>query len=142
MTPVFQPPEAGHCSEFRHDNTIASRSSHYPNISKINVTRDLESVINKEAHLAQRNTSLCGPAAVSFAIARGRPDVYVRVILALYKEGKVTLGKLALESSSTAKMANLTSSPISGIDWMIMSSLNPGYDNPENKILDQIKGIT
>jgi len=129
MTPVFQPPEAGHCSEFRHDNTIASRSSHYPNISKINVTRDLESVINKEAHLAQRNTSLCG-------------DVYVRVILALYKEGKVTLGKLALESSSTAKMANLTSSPISGIDWMIMSSLNPGYDNPENKILDQIKGIT
>ena len=46
------------------------------------------------------------------------------------------MGKLKLKSSSVAK--KISTPEIKRIDWMIMSSIKPGYDNPD----DRASGIT
>ncbi|HED35176.1 MAG TPA: hypothetical protein ENJ08_13350 [Gammaproteobacteria bacterium] len=127
-------------TEFQRDKTIAKASAYYPKISKDDVIKDLNSAITKNEYkyLSQGNSSLCGPAAFFFGIARSRPDIYTQAALGLYKNGKVRLENLKLESSRLARKASLSNANISGIDWMIMSSIKPWYDKPE----DRFSGIT
>jgi len=100
--------------------------------------KNLNLAITKNEHLSQGDSSLCGPAAFFFDIARSRPDIYTQVVLDLYKNGKVRLENLKLESSRLARKASLQDARMSGIDWMIMSSIKPGYDKPD----DRASGIT
>ncbi|HED34004.1 MAG TPA: hypothetical protein ENJ08_07300 [Gammaproteobacteria bacterium] len=125
-------------SKFRLDKSVADKSAYYPKIEKENVADDLQNLINKNEHLAQGDSSLCGPAAFFFDIVRSRPDIYTQVVLGLYKNGKVRLENLKLESSRQARKASLLNARMSGIDWMIMSSIKPDYDKPD----DRASGIT
>ncbi len=125
-------------TEFQQDKTVGKASTYYPKIEKKHVAINLKALINKNEHLSQGDSSLCGPAAFFFDIARSRPDIYTQVVLDLYKNGKVRLENLKLESSRLARKASLLDARMSGIDWMIMSSIKPGYDKPA----DRASGIT
>ncbi|VAW60746.1 hypothetical protein MNBD_GAMMA08-3053 [hydrothermal vent metagenome] len=119
--------------EFSLDKSIAAASTHYPNIRKASVVKGLKAVINQSEPLAQKFTSLCGPAAFFFNITRSRPDIYTQAVLDLYKKGRAQLKNLKLESSAPAKTASLGPSRIRDIDWMIMSSIKSSwYEKPED----------
>jgi len=47
-----------------------------------------------------RETSLCSPAALFFALARDRPDAYVRLVISLYEQGSASFGKWLLKPSA------------------------------------------
>ncbi len=124
-------------SAFNLDKSIAKKSTHYPEVLKQGVVEGLKIAINEsEDSIHQGHSSLCGPAAFFFHISRKRPDIYVQVVLDLYKNGEAKLEKLKLKSSAVAKKTRL--SGIKGIDWMIMSSIKPSYDKPA----DRASGIT
>jgi len=121
-------------SAFKRDKSVAGESAHYSGVTKAKVADALEKVINNssvEKPIKQGNSSLCGPAAFFFPILAKRPDIYTQVVLNLYKQGEAKLEKLKLKSSTVARKISTPS--IKRIDWMIMSSIKPGYDNPEHK---------
>ncbi|HED35566.1 MAG TPA: hypothetical protein ENJ08_15325 [Gammaproteobacteria bacterium] len=126
-------------SAFKRDKSVSDESAHYSGVTKIKVAKDLEDAISnssKNTSIKQGNSSLCGPAAFFFPILAKRPDIYTQVVLSLYKQGEAKLEKLKLKSSTVARKISTPS--IKRIDWMIMSSIKPGYDNPEH----QASGIT
>ncbi len=84
----------------------------------------------------QGNASLCGPAAFLFVIVQTRPDLYTQAAIELYLTGKSKIGKLTLESSKEAKSRNPPT--LTGLDWMLMTSVKPKYDN----ISERFDGIT
>ena len=119
-------------SAFRLDKSVQDKSAHYSGVTKSDVADDLEKVINgNKKPIEQGDSSLCGPAAFFFPILAQRPDTYVQTVLSLYKQGEAKLGKLKLKSSIVAR--KISTPKIKRIDWMLMSSIKPGYDNPEHK---------
>ena len=114
-----------------------SRSSYYPKLSKQDIIDELRWTLkNSTGILAQRRSSLCGPAAFFFALTKVRPDIYVQLVVDLYTKGQTQLKNLKLKSSAKARLYQ----PIEmrNSDWLLLSSIKPGYDNPS----DQLAGIT
>jgi len=80
------------------------RSSYYPNLSNILIVQELKDTINNTTKvLSQEGSSLCGPAAFFFTLAKVRPDIYVQLVIDLYNNGQAKLKNLKLQSSPTAR---------------------------------------
>jgi len=119
------------------ENNAVTQSVYYPKLNKSKIIDGLKKSVRQEVGiLAQKKSSLCGPAAFFFTLVQRQPDLYVQVAIDLYTHGKATLGKLKLQSSSGAK--NYVPIKIRPVDWMVLSSINPEYDNPS----EQLDGIT
>ncbi len=107
-------------------------STHYPKIRKQDVTDDLTDTLNNiQPFISQESSSLCGPAAFFYILLKIRPDIYVNLVIDLYSTGKSKLKELKLESSSTAKSYKPVK--MKGIDWILLSSIKPEYDDPSEK---------
>lgn len=111
-------------------------SVHYPNITKQDVIKGLSNTLNYTQFknykiIFQGDSSLCGPAAFFYTLFQIRPDIYVNIVIELYSTGKSKLKELKLESSPTAK--GYSPSGIKGIDWILLSSIKPEYDDPSEK---------
>ena len=119
-------------------NTSAPpRSNHYPKLVKSIVVKDLNGTLNNTSSIiTQGKSSLCGPAAFFFSLARVRPDIYAQLVIDLYSQGRARIKDLELQSSAKARQHK----PIwmRQSDWMLLSSIKPEYDDPS----EQIDGIT
>lgn len=114
-----------------------SKSTHYPYLGKIAIVKGLEDTLKNSGQiLAQKNSSLCGPAAFFFSLVKIRPDIYVELVIDLYTNGKSSLKNLKLQSSQRAR--NHKPIRLSAVDWLLLSSIKPKYDHPD----EQFDGIT
>ena len=112
-------------------------STHYPNIQASRLAISLTDTVNGiNRTINQGRASLCGPAAFFFVLVSTRPDLYVQAATELFLTGKSQIGDLKLESSSEARQQNPSS--LSGLDWMLLTSVKPKYDN----VKEQFDGIT
>ncbi len=112
----------------------SNRSVHYPKIKKLDLVDAMTQTVNGvKLTLNQGKASLCGPAAFLFVIVKTRPDLYIQAAIELYLTGK---SKLTLESSKKAKSRNPPT--LTGLDWMLMTSVKPKYDNTS----ERFDGIT
>lgn len=117
-------------------NAVA-HSSHYPKLSKNKIVKEMRDTLKKTKRVLDQGTSsLCGPAAFFFSLARVRPDIYTQLVIDLYTQGQAKLKSLELKSSAKARQHP----PIwiRHSDWMLLSSIKPEYDDPS----EQIDGIT
>lgn len=101
--------------------------------------------INSPHLINQGRSSLCGPAALLYNIAKKYPLVYAKYILDLYDSGKAKLGSLKIEPGSDNRNYSLPSaSGMSQVDWIGLAGLrdseNDFFDYQSYK--DQVAGIT
>lgn len=114
-----------------------TRSTHYPYINKIAITEGLTDTLNNKGRIiSQEQSSLCGPAAFFYTLLKIRPDIYVNLVIELYTTGSSKLKNLKLESSAAARKYSPVN--IKEVDWIILSSIKPEYDHPN----EQFDGIT
>ena len=119
------------------NTNAAAYSPHYPKLVKSTILQNLKDTLkNSRSIITQGQSSLCGPAAFFFSLARVRPDIYVQLVIDLYNQGHTQLKNLKLQSSPTARQQNPTS--LRQADWMLLSSIKPEYDHPR----ERFDGIT
>jgi len=117
----------------------------FKNISKLDFRRDMMANLSFGipgiGFIAQRNASLCGPAAFFFSILRQRTELYVKAVTELYLYGITKLGNLVIIPSDSTKNVTLGhAKDIHGVDWVLLASLrdsendNFRLDNPSDKI--------
>ncbi|MBN6075209.1 hypothetical protein HYE60_08150 [Aggregatibacter actinomycetemcomitans] len=95
----------------------------------------------------QELTSLCGPAAFYYCLLKDRPDIYEKAAWALWKYGKVKIGKLNIKPSNACKHVDHLKTPynsISGLDWLTLASLRDSENNigKYDEIEDRVAGIS
>jgi len=128
-----------HCTYIPNSTPSNSNpsSEHYPSVDYQSFLFSLKATIQgSDWTLDQERSSLCGPAAFFFILVKTRPDLFVKSAIELFMNGKSEIGNLSLESSRKARSYNVSS--ISGLDWVMFTSLKPKYDRPE----EQLDGIT
>lgn len=83
--------------------------------------------INSPGLIDQYNTSMCGPAAVVFAVAKRNPVTYVRYVIDLFEKGEAMLGKIHVRPSSDCKQSRprkrKSGGVIPDVDWIALASL-------------------
>ena len=77
----------------------------------------------------QQDTSLCGPAAFMYCIAREMPDDYGVYVLDLAMTGKGRLGEL--EAAPEAECRNASLDKIAPVDWVALGGLR---DSPGSRL--------
>ena len=87
---------------------------------------DLESRCNNPTYIAQGDSSLCGPAAFLYCVAREKPDDFANYVLDLALTGKGHLG--GLEVAPGEECRNLDSLTVgtrttAPVDWVALASL-------------------
>ena len=114
-----------------------TKSQYYPAVvDKGVLLEDLRKRVGSPAKVAQKDTSLCGPACFIYALLNTRPDLYVQLVLDLYQYGKATLGTLQLEPSPEAGIR--VPPGMSPADWIALSGMKRDYSHEKQ----QVAGIT
>jgi hypothetical protein len=88
----------------------------------------------------QQETSLCGPAAFMYCIAREKPDDYGIYVLDLAMTGKGRLGKL--EAAPEAGCRNASVGKIAPVDWVALGGLRDSPGARLDKHDSQWSGMT
>jgi hypothetical protein len=92
----------------------------------------------------QQDTSLCGPAAFMYCIAREKPDDYGIYVLDLAMTGKGRLGEL--ETAPEAGCRNASVGKIAPVDWVALGGLrdSPGsrLEQPKSQWGGMTRGAT
>ena len=95
----------------------------FPNINRVDVVDGLRDRIAVDgAHkIAQRGSSLCGPAAVMFCVASRSPEMYVQYVMDLYDQGQAQFGTLTVKPGDACR--NYKPKLIDPVDWIALASL-------------------
>ncbi len=121
---------------FRSSSQFPS-SMFYPEVTKASLIDGLRERVDSPAKVAQEGASLCGPACFIYVLLNTHPDLYVQLVLDLYKNGKSTLGKLQLEPSPRA--GNIQGKyPPAPVDWIALTGMMSDYYDADQ----QWAGIT
>jgi hypothetical protein len=129
-------------------NDFAGKSGNgmFPKITRSKVADGLRERVNKPWAIDQGRASLCGPAALVFAVARKSAQEYVDYVTELYDTGSARLTDhwiIPVEPGSDCRNADPAGDP-PGVDWVALASLRDSendfvdYQDPE----DQVAGIT
>ncbi len=112
-----------------------TKSEYYPLVDKAYLLEDLRKRVDSPGDVAQKDTSLCGPACFIYVLLNTCPDLYVKLVLDLYQHGKTTLGRLQLVPSS--KAGNVPPG-MDAVDWIALSGMKTNYYHKDQ----QVAGIT
>ncbi|MFM2415710.1 MAG: hypothetical protein RL385_433 [Pseudomonadota bacterium] len=121
----------------------------FPNlgVSRKDFASALRAQVQNPLILAQRDTSLCGPAAFVFAFAKKNSMAYAKYAMDLYENGRAWLGKMEVVPSADCKAWRRpvsTQGVIEPVDWVALASIRDSsnllldYDEPS----DRVAGIT
>jgi hypothetical protein len=97
---------------------------------------DLTDRCNKPELIAQGRSSLCGPAAFMYCVAREKPDEYAHCVLDLAMTGKGNLGGLQVEPTPGGRN-ELTEEKIAPVDWVALGSVRK-----MNRVDSGLEGMT
>ena len=115
----------------------------FPNISRADVASGLRERVGQPETVDQGESSLCGPAALMFAILSKNPEEYAKYVTSLYDTGQGTLPtNLVVKPSHDCRHA-APGGKVSAVDWVSLASLRDSensidYEDPS----DQVAGIT
>ncbi len=113
------------------NRTTPGAYKHFNNRATISV--QIKDRVNSPYLIDQGYSSLCGPAAILYSLAKKEPLVYAQYIVDLYDNGKAKLGSLDIEPGTDTKNYNLPiTSGMSEVDWIGLAGLR----NSENDFLD------
>ena len=106
--------------------------------------KDLDKRRDNAKLINQEDTSLCGPAAFMYCIAREMPDDYGIYVLDLAMTGKGRLG--GLEAAPEAGCRNASADKIAPVDWVALGGLrdSPGsrLEQPKSQWSGMTRGAT
>lgn len=108
----------------------------FPNANRRAVARGLLARIDKPWLISQRNSSLCGPTALIYGMAKREPDRYAMFVIDLFEHGRARLGKRRIRPS--AECRNSKPKKVAAVDWIPLASLRDSMnvflevEGPEN----------
>lgn len=79
--------------------------------------------INQPWEIAQEETSLCGPAAFMYCVAKHRPHAYRGYVMDLALHGRARLGNLEVVPSEACRRSAPEKMLIDPVDWVALASL-------------------
>src|SRR5580658_7440780 len=94
----------------------------FNHIDRQAVAATLRSRLDNPYGIYQGSAGLCGPAALSFEIAKSRPQEYVNVVIGLYENGTAKLGNWQLQPSAALRQA-ANPATIPAADWILLASI-------------------
>jgi hypothetical protein len=97
-------------------------NSHWRYLDRYQVGASLLMRIANPGAINQNDTSLCGPAAVFFGLAKDQPVEYAQFAIELFELGKAVLGGKRIEPHPYMKAVDV-SGKIDQADWMTLGSL-------------------
>ena len=113
-------------------------------ISRGDVANGLTRRVDYPGDIDQGSSSLCGPSALLFNVARDNPEKYVGFVTDLYDRGRATLGKLTIEPGTDLKAYAPNKSDIAPVDWIALASIRDSenwfFDYQSTQ--DEFAGIT
>lgn len=112
--------------------------NHHPQI-----LHDLRQRISSPWLIDQHTSSLCGPAALFYCLAKDAPQLYVQCMIDLFCTGSATVHNLSLTPSSGCRSARVPTG-MSPVDWVMLASLRDSSNSFFNydSASDQFSGIT
>lgn len=102
----------------------------FPNIARSTVEKGLRKRVENPLTLSQGDSSLCGPAAFIFCLAKKKPAVYTKYVIDLYEKGEATIGQLLVRPSVSCKSFRGGSNQIADVDWVALASLRDSENAP------------
>lgn len=90
--------------------------------------------VNEPQYINQSTTSLCGPAAFMYCVAKHQPEVYRRYVLDLAEHGKARIGQLEIIPSDACRRTKGVD--IDPVDWIALASLR----DSTNRMMSMSKG--
>ena len=115
----------------------------FPGIARADIITGLQQRIAAPYLIDQGRSSLCGPAAFLYSIAKHQPAAYAKYITDMYIRGESTIGTMKVKASETCRRY-VPNGAIHPCDWVGLASLRDSenslfhYANHEN----QFAGIT
>ncbi len=123
------------------DELANGREQAYPNISRSEVVSGLRDRLATPTLIDQKNTSLCGPAALMYCLASSKSALYAQYVAELYATGHSTIGRLTVAPGAGCKAYRATAaSGIHPVDWVTLASLRDSendafdYDAPSCEV--------
>ena len=116
----------------------------FPQLQRAEIAQGLRERVRNPALINQGGSSLCGPSALLFNLARMTPDAYVEFAISLYENGYGRLGTLEVKPSSDLKAYNPPRGSIDPVDWMTAASIrdSENWFFDYQSVQDEIAGIT
>jgi len=88
------------------------------------IAKQIQDRVNDPGIINQGLSSLCGPAAFLYCVAKKSPLVYAQYIVDLYDNGKAKLGSLKIEPSADNKAYDLpVTAGVALADWIGLAGL-------------------
>jgi hypothetical protein len=109
--------------------TSASGPDDWPGISRSTLAAELTARINNPDLIAQRDTSLCGPASFMRAVAIDMPLTYARCAIDLYRAGEGNIVNLDIVPGHRMKRKP-PPGYIKAADWIMLGSVR----DDENRV--------
>ena len=124
---------------------INGKSQAYPHMPRQEVIDGLRDRLADPSKIDQDRTSLCGPAALLYCLAKDKKEAYAQYIVELYHTGKSKIGSLEVEPSEDCRNYKPGKErQIHPVDWVGLASLRDSendfldYQSPD----DEAAGIT
>jgi len=118
----------------------------YRYFTRGDVARQIQDRVNYPGMIRQGQSSLCGPAAFLYCVAKKMPLAYAQYIIDLYESGKAKLGSLNIEPGTDTKNYDLPLflSDMAAADWIGLAGLRDSANNcfDYQKFTNTIPGIT
>jgi hypothetical protein len=130
------------------DMIFEFQANKLPGAFKINrtvVANGLFERIRDPSKIGQGSSSLCGPAALLYTIARSDPKKYVQFAINLYESGSASLGKLLIDvKGEDVTTYTPPKSDIHPVDWMTLASIRDSetWFFDYHSETDKVAGIT
>ena len=92
----------------------------FPNIPRTKVVGGLRLRLSTDGakFIAQKGSSLCGPAAVMFCVANRNPEMYAQYVMDLYDKGEAQFGTLTVKPGDACR--NYDPKRIAPVDWIAL----------------------
>lgn len=137
---------ASHLSPGKLISEFATRKSHaaFPHINKPALVKQLLQRISQPWRIDQARSSLCGPAAFLYCVARSDPGLYAKYIIDLYEKGEAKIKDLEVEPGSDCRRYKVPPGQIAEADWVGLASLRDSENtfSDYESITDEFAGIT
>ena len=115
----------------------------FPHIHRDQLYFSARARMEDPSKINQSFSSLCGPAALMFLVAKHRPSLYYRFVLDLYEFGKATLNGLEIAPSKGCRNFD-PAGKIDPADWVALAGLRDSENAllPYSDTADEAAGIT
>lgn len=109
----------------------------FPNLNRSNVVNGIRARINNPYLIDQCFSSLCGPAAFIFCLAKKKPRLYARYVMDLYEKGEANIGSLIVRPRKGCRNfkripGTQNNQRITEVDWIALASLRDSENTPSN----------